>query len=173
MTTHEIFNSTTRHDMFVELATDKINQIEQMIREDEYDDLHRWLHPIMLVNLQLELADLNDVDLQSFYCDQLGVDIPEVPPLSSNDGQEKDTDEVLSQAEEKESRSMSGTSGVDSSTLSSVYSISDEKGVAEMAAALRSIACREKALHRIEPSTEVRISVRLLLRLVYGEGCIC
>ena len=69
----------TRHDMLVEMATDRINQIEVMVRENEYDDLHRWLHPIILAELKLDMAELSDDDFRRHYCDQLGVDFPSSP----------------------------------------------------------------------------------------------
>ena len=83
---------STRHDMLVELVTDQINSIEQMIRDDEYDDVHHWLHPILLRKLKLDYADWSDDDLKNYYCDQLGVDIPEVPTLSSDD---EETEELV------------------------------------------------------------------------------
>ena len=76
---------STRHDMLVELATDKVNQLEEMFREGEYDDIHRWLQPIFLAELKHDLAELSDDDLAAYYADQLGLDIPSSPPLSSSD----------------------------------------------------------------------------------------
>jgi hypothetical protein len=164
---------STRHDMLVELVSDQINSIEQMIRDDEYQDVHNWLHPILLRELKLDYADWSDADLQSYYCDQLGVDIPSSPPLSSNDEQ-TDFEKENAQAswETPDHGSVPVTPGVDSSTLPGVYTISDEKGVAEMASTLRRIARREEILFGIEPTTEVRIPMRLLRRLVHGEGSI-
>lgn len=69
----------SRHDMFVELATDKVNQLEEMFRNGEYEDIHRWLQPIFLLDLQIDLADLTDNELKAYYADQLGVDFPNAP----------------------------------------------------------------------------------------------
>jgi len=164
---------TTRHDMLVELVTDQINSIEQMIRDDEYNDVHRWLHPILLRELKLDYADWSDTDLQSYYCDQLGVDIPSSPPLSSNDEQtEIEKENAQASWETSDNRTVSEPPRMERSTLPDVYTISDEKGVAEMASTLRRIARREEILFGIEPTTEVRIPMRLLRRLVHGEGSI-
>jgi hypothetical protein len=167
---------TTRHDMLVELVTDQINSIEQMIRDDEYQDVHNWLHPILLRELKLDYADWSDAELQDYYCDQLGVDIPSSPSLSSTDEEEEVDIEAYfgkSPSQETANRgSLPEPSGVERSKVSDVHSICDEKGVAEMAATLRGIVSREETVHGLQPTTEVRIPVRLLLRLVHGEGCI-
>ena len=164
---------STRHDMLVELVTDQINSIEQMIRDDEYDDVHRWLHPILLRELKLDYADWSDADLQSYYCDQLGVDIPSSPPLSSDDEQtEVEKENAQASWKTSDHRSVSEPPRVECSTLPDVYTIRDEKGVAEMASTLRRIERREEILFGIEPTTEVRIPMRLLRRLVHGEGSI-
>ena len=164
---------TTRHDMLVELVTDQINSIEQMIRDDEYNDVHRWLHPILLRELKLDYADWSDTDLQSYYCDQLGVDIPSSPPLSSNDEQtEIEKENAQASWETPNNGSLPELSGMDSSTVPSFYSVSDAKGLAEVAAAIQSLAYREKTISGFEPKTEIRIPMRLLLRLVHGEGSI-
>jgi hypothetical protein len=52
----------------------------------------------------------------------------------------------------------------------SVHTISDAEGVAEMAAKIRGATCRQEILCGLKPETEVRIPMRLLLRLVHGEG---
>lgn len=65
----------SRHDMLVELASDQVNQIQQMILDGDYDDVHKWLHPILLANLKLEVADFEDKDLKRYYESQLGVDL--------------------------------------------------------------------------------------------------
>lgn len=164
---------STRHDMLVELVTDQINSIEQMIRDDEYQDVHTWLHPILLRELKLDYADWSDADLQSYYCDQLGVDMPSSPPLSSDDEQtEVKKENAQTSWETPDHRTMSKPPGVECSTLPNVYSISDEKGMAEVAAAIRSIARRETTIPGLKPSTEIRVPMRLLLELVYGKGCI-
>jgi hypothetical protein len=167
---------STRHDMLVELVTDQINSIEQMIRDDEYQDVHNWLHPILLRELKLDYADWSDAELQDYYCDQLGVDIPSSPSLSSTDEEEEVDIEAYfgkSPSQETANRgSLPEPSGVERSKVSDVHSICDEKGVAEMAATLRGIVSREETVHGLQPTTEVRIPVRLLLRLVHGEGCI-
>lgn len=68
-----------RHDMFVELATDQVNQVQQLLDEGRYDEVHAWLQPIFLEILHVDFAELNDEDLKAHYCDQMGVDIPDVP----------------------------------------------------------------------------------------------
>ena len=164
---------STRHDMLVELVTDQINSIEQMIRDDEYDDVHRWLHPILLRELKLDYADWSDADLQSYYCDQLGVDIPSSPPLSSDDEQtEVEKENAQASWETPNNGSLPEPPGVERSTVSGVYPVSDEKSLAEVAAALRSIARREAVIRRIKPETEIRIPMYQLLWLVYGKGSI-
>lgn len=107
------------------------------------------------------------------YSKYLGVDIPSSPPLSSDDGQEKTPLQITIEACEKEAsdrRAMSSTSGMEHGEVSSVYSIRDAKGVAEVASTLRSIARGETAIHGIQPTTEIRIPMRVLFELVYGEG---
>lgn len=165
---------STRHDMLVELVTDQINSIEQMIRDDEYQDVHTWLHPILLRELKLDYADWSDDDLKSYYCDQLGVDIPSSPPLSSTDEEEEIDIEAYfgkSSSQETANRgSLPQPSGMERSSLPSVYSVSDAQSLAEVAAAIRGIAYREKTIQGFEPKTEIRIPMRLLFRLVHGEG---
>lgn len=162
-----------RHDMLVELVSDQINSIEQMIRDDEYQDVHTWLHPILLRELKLDYADWSDDDLKSYYCDQLGVDIPSAPSLSSDDEQtEIEKENAQASWETSNNGPLPEPPGVECGTLPSFYQISHEKSMAEMATALRSIARGETTLRRFEPETEVRIPMRLLLRMVHGEGCI-
>jgi hypothetical protein len=164
---------STRHDMLVELASDQINQIEQMFRDDEYQDVHHWLHPIFVRELMIQFGDFSDADLQTHYCDQLGVDIPNSSPLSSDDEQtEVEKENAQTSWETPNNGSLPEPSGVDSSTVPSIYSVSDAKGLAEVAAAIQSLAYREKTVSGFEPKTEVRIPMRLLLRLVHGEGSI-
>lgn len=164
----------TRHDMLVELVTDQINSIEQMFRDDEYDDVHRWLHPILLRELKLDYADWSDDDLQSYYCDQLGVDIPSSPPLSSSDDKTEELVEACFGKDPSQKASsngtVSGTPSMERSSLSSIYSIRNEKSVAEVASTLRRIACGEANIPGIKPETEVRIPMRLLFRLVHGKA---
>lgn len=69
----------SRHDMFVELATDQVNQVQQLLDEGRYDEVHAWLQPIFLKILHNDFAELNDDDLEAHYRDQMGVDIPDVP----------------------------------------------------------------------------------------------
>jgi hypothetical protein len=69
----------TRHDMLVELASDQVNQIQQLFDEGDYAGIHAWLQPILLRELKIALADSSDNALKVFYCDQLGVDIPDDP----------------------------------------------------------------------------------------------
>lgn len=76
---------TTRHDMLVELASDQVSMIRDLVYQEEYEELHTWLQPLLLQQLKLDFADFSDDDLQRHYCDQLGVDIPSSPPLSSPD----------------------------------------------------------------------------------------
>lgn len=165
-----------RHDMLVELVTDQINSIEQMLRDDEYQDVHTWLHPILLRELKLDYADWSDDDLKSYYCDQLGVDIPSSPPLSSTDEEEEvDIEAYFGKSSSQETAScgpLSQPPGVERSAVPDIHSVSDEKGMAEMAATLRGIVRREETVHGLQPTTEVRIPMRLLLRLVHGEGCL-
>lgn len=78
---------TTRHDMLVELATDRVNQVQDLLNESRYDEVHEWLWPIFYQQLKQELAEMSDDDLEAHYADQLGVDIPSSPPLSSDDVQ--------------------------------------------------------------------------------------
>lgn len=168
-----------RHDMLVELVSDQINSIKQMIQDDEYDDVHNWLHPILLREMRIDCADLEDDDLKNYYCDTLGVDIPSSPPLSSED--EEEEEESLKPSfpkgalsldqEAPDYRPLSIPPGMELSTLSHVCAVSDEKGLAEMAATLRSIVCREETVHGLKPTTEVRIPMCLLLRLVHGKDC--
>lgn len=68
-----------RHDMFVELATDQVNQVQQLFDEGRYREVHDWLWPIFYKILKQELAEMNDDDLEAHYRDQMGVDIPDVP----------------------------------------------------------------------------------------------
>lgn len=70
---------TTRHDMLVELATDQINSIQQMLSDGDYEDVHNWLHPILLADLKLDVADFSDHDLKRYYCDRMGLDFPSSP----------------------------------------------------------------------------------------------
>jgi hypothetical protein len=128
----------SRHDMLVELASDKVNLVKEMVRELEYRDLHHWLQPIFLEQLKYEFGDLSDDDLKHYYCDQMGVDIPEDPPLSSTDAEE----EIHSQAEEAEIGlaaekaklgSMPDASGVDHFALSLLHPIRYATRLGEMA----------------------------------------
>lgn len=132
----------TRHDMLVELASDQVNQVQQLLDEHNYESVHSWLQPMFLRNLQIALADMSDDDLETHYCDQLGVDIPSGPPLSSEERakrwsaanvQEKDTDQIYSQAEESERRSVSITPSVDTIPLSLLHSIRNATSVGEVA----------------------------------------
>lgn len=167
---------TTRHDMFVELATDQVNQVQQLLDEGRYREVHDWLWPIFYKNLKQELAEMSDDDLESHYADQMGVDIPSSPSLSSTDEEEEVDIEAYfgkSPSQETANRgSLPEPSGMERSKVSDVHSICDEKGMAEMAATLRGIVSREETVHGLQPTTEVRIPVRLLLRLVHGEGCL-
>jgi hypothetical protein len=105
--------------------------------------------------------------------EELGVDTPSSPPLSSDDEQtEIEKENAQASWETPSYGPLSVPPRVERGTIPDIYSISDEKGVAEVAAALRSIARREETIHGFEFSTEIRIPMRLLLRLVHGEGCI-
>jgi hypothetical protein len=162
----------TRHDMLVELASDQVNQVQQLLDENSYESVHSWLHPIFLNTVKTALADMSDDDLETYYCDQLGVDMPSSSSLSSEDEEE----EILSQAEEKEAanrRAMPQPSEMERRSLSSVYPVSDAKGLAEVAASLRDLALGKESLYRIESTTEIRIPMRLLFRLVHGKGSLC
>lgn len=66
-----------RHDMFVELATDQVNQVQQLLDEGRYREVHEWLQPIFLKILHEDFAEHSDEDLKDHYCDQMGVDIPD------------------------------------------------------------------------------------------------
>lgn len=164
---------STRHDMLVELVTDQINSIEQMIRDDEYDDVHRWLHPILLRELKLDYADWSDDDLQRYYCDQLGVDIPSSPSLSSDDEETEELIEACFGKDPSQKTSGNGTvpcpSPVECGPLSGVYQVSNAEGMAEVATALRCFTQSEKTVQGFEPTTEVRIPMCMLFRLVHGE----
>lgn len=163
-----------RHDMLVELVSDQINSIEQMIRDDEYQDVHTWLHPILLRELKLDYADWSDDELQSYYCDQLGVDIPSAPSLSSDDEQtEVEKENAEASWEAPDNGSLPEPPRVERRSLSSVYPVSDAKGLAEVAASIRDLACGKESIYRIEPTTEIRIPMRLLFRLVHGKGSLC
>lgn len=70
---------TTRHDMLIELVTDQINSIQQMLSDGDYQDVHNWLHPILLRELKLDCADFSDDDLKRYYGDRLGIDFPSGP----------------------------------------------------------------------------------------------
>jgi hypothetical protein len=70
---------STRHDMLVELATDQVNSIQQMLLDGDYEDVHNWLHPILLAELKLDVADFSDNDLKRFYADRMGLDFPSSP----------------------------------------------------------------------------------------------
>lgn len=120
-----------RQDMLVELVTDQINLIEQMIRDGDYQDVHTWLHPILLRELKLDYAEWTDAELENYYNDQLGVDTPSSPPLSSDDAQEKD--QIYSQAEESERRSMPGLSSMDPASLSLLHPLGHAQSVGKMA----------------------------------------
>lgn len=161
---------SVRHDMLVELATDQINSIEQMIRDGVYQDVHNWLHPILLRELKLDYADWSDTDLQDYYCDQLGVDIPSSPSLSSTNEETQDVNQTETSKETSNHGSLSEPSRMERRSLSRVYPVSNAESLAEVATALRSIARREKTIQGFEPTTEIRIPMRLLFWLVHGEG---
>jgi hypothetical protein len=176
---------TIRHDMLVELVSDQISSMEQMLRDDEYANVHTWLHPILLRELKMDSADWNDDELQQYYCDQLGVDIPSSPPLSSDDAQDQSSFQVSfpkkviskeayqARLETLGNRTLPISSGMERRSLSSIYPVSNAQGMAEVAAALRSIARREENVYGLELTTEVRIPMRLLFKLVHGERSLC
>lgn len=123
-----------RHDMLVELASDQVNQIEHMIREDQYEDVHLWLHPILLNQLKLELGGFSDEDVKRHYCDQMGVDMPDDPPLSSADGQEKVSPEAFYPSPEGKFGSLSESSHLDNLAVSLIHSICNAPRMGEVAA---------------------------------------
>lgn len=125
---------TTRHDMLVELASDQVSQVQELFDENDYASVHSWLQPLFLRELYIALADMSDDDLQAHYCDQMGVDIPSSPPLSLANAKETDTDEVLSQAEESERRSMPSSSELDNLAVSLIHSICNAPRVGKVAA---------------------------------------
>lgn len=171
---------TTRHDMLVELVTDQINSIEQMIRDDEYQDVHTWLHPILFRELKLDYADWSDDDLETYYCDRLGVDIPSSPPLSSEERAQRWSKANAQERKEQEEEELTseetpnhGTvpqpSRMECSPVSGVYQVRNAESMAEVATALRSFTQSEKAVQGFEPTTEIRIPMCMLFRLVHGE----
>ena len=122
-----------RHDMFVELASDKVNLVEEMVREREYSYLHHWLQPFFLKQLKYEFADLSDDELKRYYCDQMGVDIPEDPPLSSADAEKETAFEAQYQAEKAKLGSVPSASSVDHFALPLLHPISYATGLGEVA----------------------------------------
>jgi hypothetical protein len=118
-----------RHDMFVELASDQVNQVQQLILENSYESVHSWLHPIFLEKVKIALADFSDTDLEAYYSSQMGVDMPSSPPLSSSDGQE----EIRPQAQESECGSVSISSSMDDLTLSLLHTLRNAKSLGEVA----------------------------------------
>lgn len=79
----------SRHDMFVELATDQVNQVQELLDEGRYKEVHDWLWPIFYKILKQDFAELSDDDLEAHYADQMGVDIPSSSPLSFADEEEE------------------------------------------------------------------------------------
>lgn len=66
----------SRHDMFVELASDQVSQVQDLIDQGRYEEVHSWLQPLFLEVLRKDFAEFSDDDLTSHYYDQLGVELP-------------------------------------------------------------------------------------------------
>lgn len=130
----------TRHDMFVELATDQVNQVQQLLDEGRYREVHDWLWPIFYKNLKQELAEMSDDDLESHYADQMGVDIPSSPSLSSTDEEEEvDIEAYFGESPPKETSgngTVSRSPPVEHGPLPDFRPISYAEGVAALATAL-------------------------------------
>ncbi len=95
--------------------------------------------------------------------------------LSSSDEKAKDLrykKELEATEEAANRRAMPRSSRMEHGSVPDIHSVSNEKSLAEVATALRSIARREETIHGFEPTTEIRIPMRLLLRLVHGKGSI-
>lgn len=132
----------SRSDMLVELATELVNQIVEMVKCDEYKDVHTRLQPIFLAELALDLAHLDDHDFARYYNMTMGVDTPSSPPLSSEaraeqwsaaNAQEKTSLQVLDEAIEACQRHVSEPSGVDDLTVSLLHTLRDAKSLGEVA----------------------------------------
>ena len=63
----------TRHDMFVELASDNVSTVQQLILNGEYGKVHEWLQPLFIRSLREDCAEMCDDDLAWYYEEQLGV----------------------------------------------------------------------------------------------------
>lgn len=102
---------------------------------DEIERLQRVLQKIMARCADLLDEDqFNELDAMTRATVTASVvDTPRSPPLSSGDAQEKD-DQIYSQAEEGELRSMPGPSGVDHFALSLLRSLRNATGLGEVAA---------------------------------------
>jgi hypothetical protein len=59
----------TRFDMFVEIATDMVNDASKM----DYDDLHAWLQPIFIKMLKEDFEWEEDETVAGLYEERLGV----------------------------------------------------------------------------------------------------
>lgn len=149
-----------RHDMFVELATDQVNQVQKLLDEGRYREVHDWLWPIFYKILKQELAELSDNNLKTYYANQMGVNIPSSPPLSSDDEEtEEDLVEACFGKAPSEKASGSGsvpcTPPVEHGPLSDVRPLRYEEGVAQMAAALCGIGGSETPVSRRKRSSKV------------------
>ena len=164
-----------RHDIFVELATDQVNQVQELLDEDRYREVHEWLWPIFYKILKQELAELSDDDLEAHYADQLGVDIPSSPPLSSDD---EETEEELVEAcfgkastqETPNGGSVSCTPPVEHGPLPGLHPQCNAEGMAKVATAIRRPSCSETPLQGTECTSKVRVPVCVLFGLVHGQG---
>jgi hypothetical protein len=56
-----------------------VNQVQELLDEGRYREVHEWLWHIFYKNLKQELTEMNDDDLEAYYADQMGVDLPEEP----------------------------------------------------------------------------------------------
>ena len=68
----------SRHNMFIELATDQVNQVQQLLDEGRYQEVHDLLQPIFLEIVRADFAEFNDEDLKAHYAEQMGIDLPNV-----------------------------------------------------------------------------------------------
>ena len=139
--------------------------------EDPRVSLAEWQYEVR--NGDTRLGYWEFVQARMDEDEELGVDTPSSPPLSFSDEQtEIEKENAQASWETPNYGPLSLPPGVEHSTVSDVYPICDAQGVAEMAAALRCIARGEKTILRVEPTTEIRIPMRLLFKLVHGEGSI-
>jgi len=162
-----------RSDMLVELASDQVNQVQQLLEEDDYASVHSWLQPLFLEQLKLSTADMQDDNLEAYYCTQMGVDRPSSPPLSSEEraerwrtanakekAQQEDSDEDRHDPKgyaeaEAYYRSLPVVPDMEHEPVSIVHQISDAKGLGKMATPSPVPPGSEASLHWVESTPEI------------------